>query len=285
MHFLLLAIFFSSCIIVTFRMYSILKIDNLQAITANYLIAAILSYLTYSGDFILMDIPLKPWFPLSFFNGFLFILVFFVFAQSAQKAGVAITAVASKMSVIIPVSIGILIYGDYINLLKAAGILTAFPAFYLIFKKKDRAIEPDKRYILLPLILFLGTGSNDSIMKHAQKYYVGDEYLLFLGTIFAISLFIGLFFMLYKMHKTRQGLSIKSILAGFLLGVFNYSSTYFFLRGLSVYESSVFFPIFNVSIVSMGALIGLIIFKEKLWWKNWLGIVLAILTILFIAFA
>jgi multidrug transporter EmrE-like cation transporter len=35
----------------------------------------------------------------------------------------------------------------------------------------------------------------------------------------------------------------------------------------------------------MGALIGLLIFKEKLWWKNWLGIVLAILTILFIAFA
>ena len=285
MHNLLLAIFFSSCIIVTFRLFSKLRIDNLQAITANYLIAAILSFLTWQGDFSFAELPNRSWFPLSMVNGVFFILVFFVFARSAQKAGVAITAVASKMSVIIPVGIGFMIYGDQISLLKIAGIITAFPAFYLIFKKENKPLEPNKKYILLPLILFLGTGTNDSVMKHAQKFHVGDEYLLFLGVVFTFSLFIGMGFLIHKIRKTRQPVTIRNILAGFLLGFFNFSSTYFFLKGLSVFESSVFFPIFNVSIVSMGALIGLIIFKEKLWWKNWLGIILAIITILFIAMA
>lgn len=285
MHYLLLAIFFSSCIIVTFRLFSKLKIDNLQAITANYLIAALFCFFIWEEEIVFQELYHSPWFPWSIINGILFILVFFIFARSAQKAGVAVTAVASKMSVIIPVAIGFFIYGDHISFLKIAGILIAFPAFYLIFKKPDKPIEPDKRYIFLPLILFLGTGSNDSIMKHAQKYHIENEFLLFLGVIFTFSLIIGSAFLIRKLLYTRQRLELRNLLAGFLLGFFNFSSTYFFLKGLTVFESSVFFPVFNVSIVSMGALIGLVIFKEKLWWKNWLGIVLAILTILFIAFA
>lgn len=285
MHYLLLAIFFSSCIILTFRLFSKLKIDNLQAITANYLIAALFCFFIWEEEIVFQELYHSPWFPWSIINGILFILVFFIFAQSAQKAGVAVTAVASKMSVIIPVAIGFFIYGDHISFFKIAGILTAFPAFYLIFKKPDKPIEPDKRYIFLPLILFLGTGSNDSIMKHAQKYHIGNEFLLFLGVIFTFSLIIGSAFLIRKLYYTRQRLELRNLLAGILLGFFNFSSTYFFLKGLTVFESSIFFPVFNVSIVSMGALIGLVIFKEKLWWKNWLGIALAILTILFIAFA
>ncbi len=281
---IILAVFFSSCIIVTFRLFIILKIDNLQAITFNYLFAAFFSYLAYGHSFTPLEILQKPWFGWSVINGFLFILVFFIFARSAQKAGVAITAVASKMSVIIPVSIGIIIYGDSLNLPKAAGILTAFPAFYLVFSGRQRE-QTNTRYWLLPLILFLGTGSNDSVMKHAQKFHVGDEYLLFLGTIFALSLVMGTMTWMITQRRTARKLQIRNIIAGFILGGLNFGSTMFFLRSIALFESSVFFPVFNVSVVSMGALIGWLIFKEKLLLKNWLGILLAILTILFIAIA
>lgn len=281
---IILAVFFSSCIIVTFRLFILLKVDNLQAITFNYLSAAILSYLAYGNSFTLVEILHKPWFGWSVVNGFLFILVFFIFARSAQKAGVAITAVASKMSVIIPVSIGILIYGDSVNMAKAAGILTAFPAFYLVFSGRQKE-RTDTRYWLLPLILFLGTGSNDSVMKHAQKFHVGDEYLLFLGTIFAIALIVGSISWMTIQDSPARKIKIRNIVAGLILGAFNFGSTMFFLRSIAIFESSVFFPVFNVSVVSMGALIGWLIFKEKLLLKNWLGILLAILTILFIAMA
>lgn len=281
---IILAIFFSSCIIVTFRLFIILKIDNLQAITFNYLAAAILSYIAYGQSFTPIDLIYKPWFGWAVINSFLFILVFFVFARSAQKAGVAVTAVASKMSVIIPVSIGIILYGDSLNIPKALGIVTAFPAFYLVFSGRQKE-RTDKRYWLLPLILFLGTGSNDSVMKHAQKFHVGNEYLLFLGTIFALSLVIGMIAWVSKMTGPSGKLSFRNIFAGTILGVFNFSSTLFFLKSLAIFESSVFFPVFNVSVVSMGALIGWLIFREKLLPANWLGIFLAILTILFIAIA
>lgn len=282
MWYIVLAVFFSSCIIISFRLFSIFKIHNLQAITINYVVASVLSYLTFGENVGLVEIVQKPWFFWSVLNGILFILVFFVFARSAQKAGVAITAVASKMSVIIPVAIGVLIYKDELNGFKMAGILSAFPAFYLIFAGRQ-SHEPNLKYIFLPVLLFLGTGSNDSIMKHAQKFYIGDEYLLFLASVFFVALLIGLSFSARQTIKRKESVKWRSIGAGILLGFFNFSSTYFFLRSLAIFESSVFFPVFNVSIVSMGALIGYLVFKEKLQRKNWLGIGMAVATILFIA--
>jgi len=280
-----LAVLFSSCIIVTFRLFSMLKIDNLQAIIINYLVASVLSFVSFDQSFSPIEIIHKPWFFWAVINGFLFIIVFFVFAHSAQKAGVAITAVASKMSVVIPVSIGIVIYGDSYNLLKIAGILLAFPSFLLIFSQRQKGAT-NQRYILLPIILFFGTGGNDSIMKHAQKFYVADEYLLFLGTIFTLSLIIGVIFRMFspkRLNNAQITSNWKSIAGGIVLGILNYLSTMYFLKSLAIFESSVFFPVFNVSVVSMGALIGLLIFKEKLHLNNWLGILLAMATITFIA--
>jgi drug/metabolite transporter (DMT)-like permease len=281
---IILAVFFSSCIILTFRLFTNFRIDNLQAITTNYLAAALLSFLFYQKPVLGADLIVAPWFTWAMINGILFILVFYVFAHSAQKAGVAVTAVASKMSVIIPVSIGIFIYGENLVWLKVMGILLAFPAFYLVFSGRSHH-KANTRYLLLPLILFIGTGSNDSVMKHAQQYYYGSENLLFLGTVFAMSFLIGLLFLLQKVTFTHHNLSIRSLSSGLILGLFNFLSTLFFLRSLTLFENSVFFPVFNVSVVSMGALIGLMLFKEKLLLRNWIGIILSICTITLIASA
>lgn len=296
---ILLAILFSSCIIITFRLFSVFRVANLPAITINYLVAGVLSYIAYPGEIQYMQIIGSSWMPWALANGFLFIAVFFVFARSAQKAGVAITAVASKMSVIIPVSIGIFIYNDLLNSTKALGILMAFPAFYLIFSGRQK--EPNKTsYFLLPVLLFFGTGANDSIMKHAQNYYVGDHYLLFLGTIFFISLLFGLAGLMVKSIRRHykvvpeksyysylKGLltNWKVLLGGTVLGALNFASTMYFLKSVAIFESTVFFPVFNVSIVSMGAVIGLLLFKEKLLARNWAGIFVAIVTIILIAIA
>jgi uncharacterized membrane protein len=275
------AIFFSSCIILTFRLFTICKIDNLQAITTNYLVACLLSFFLYNGSLSAGDVIEAPWFGWAVVNGFLFILVFYIFAHSAQKVGVAITAVSSKMSVIIPVSLGFLFYNESINLGKIMGLLFALPAFYLIFSS-GRKIRTPLRYTFLPIILFIGTGTNDSVMKHAQLYYKGNENLLYLGVVFAIAFLIGAIIFLKALWKKRS-VSGRSVLAGFILGTFNFLSTYFFLRSLELFDNSVFFPVFNVSVVSMGALIGYAGFKEKLMNRNWIGIALAICTITLIA--
>ncbi|OIP04296.1 MAG: hypothetical protein AUJ97_02855 [Bacteroidetes bacterium CG2_30_32_10] len=284
MLYLILAILTSSAIVVTFKLFDRYKINNIQAITANYAIAAILGFVTATGVISIHAIIVATWFPFALIVGITLILVFNVFALSSQKAGVAITAVSSKMSVVIPVIIGIIFYHDVVNIWIISGIIISLLAFYLTFKKEEN-VKLNKKYILLPLLLFLGNGSNDSLLKHSQKFYIGDETELFLSTAFLFSFIIGVIVLFVDLRKNNRMLKIKNIAAGIILGLLNYASSYFFVKGLSHFQSSVFFPVFNVSIVCIAALVGYFIFREKLSKTNWLGILLALAAILIIALA
>jgi drug/metabolite transporter (DMT)-like permease len=188
------------------------------------------------------------------------------------------------MSVVIPVTIGILFYKDIVNIWIITGVITSLLAFYLTFRKKGGE-KADKKYLLLPLLLFIGNGSNDSLLKHSEKFYIGGETALFLSTAFLFSFIIGTAVLIFDLIKNKRQLKIKHFLAGIILGLLNYASTYFFLKGLSCFQSSVFFPVFNVSIVVIAALIGYFGFKEKLTKINWLGILLALVAILMITLA
>ena len=283
MIYLIATILFSTAIVISFRLFTHFRIDNLQAITANYLVAAVMCLLFFKGPVAFSDLPLRSWFPYAGVIGFTFILVFLVFALSAQKAGIAVTSVSSKMSVVIPVSVGIMAYAEPLNVLKLTGIIASLLAFYLTFRKKQEQ-RIDKRVLILPVLLFLGNGANDTLTKHAQMFHVGEgETLLFLGTVFVSSMVIGSVILLSKALKNKQPMHGRSLLAGIWLGFLNFFSSYFFLLSLGIFESSVFFPVFNVSIVSLSALSGFFFFRERLTPVNWAGIVLALCAILLIA--
>jgi uncharacterized membrane protein len=70
------------------------------------------------------------------------------------------------------------------------------------------------------------------------------------------------------------------------LGVFNYYSIYYLLKALrsDSLNSSTIFTINNVAIVMLTTLVGILFFKEKLIHKNWIGIGLAIISIILVAF-
>jgi drug/metabolite transporter (DMT)-like permease len=135
MIYLVSTILFSTAIVISFRLFTRFRIDNLQAITVNYLVAAIMCLLFFNSPVDFSEIPYRSWFPYAGVIGFTFILVFLVFALSAQKAGIAVTSVSSKMSVVIPVSVGIMAYAEPLNAFKLIGIIASLLAFYLTFRK------------------------------------------------------------------------------------------------------------------------------------------------------
>jgi len=281
-----LAILFSTLIMVTFKLFERFRIDNLQAITVNYIVAVGLGLLTYRGELSPSEVTELPWFPYAALIGVFFILVFFVFATSARKVGIAITAVSSKMSVIIPVLTGVIIMrNDTLNGIKIAGILTALIAFYLTFKKKE-PVNLKKGYVFLPLLLFLGNGTNDSLQSfttHTFGVNILNQTTLMLTVVFGSALTIGIILSLWRHLVMKVPLRRRNIPAGIILGLFNFYSTYFFLRSLDFFPNSVFFPVFNAGIVTMSALTGLLLFKEQLRPVNKFGIVLAIIAIIVIA--
>ncbi|MBU1013883.1 MAG: DMT family transporter [Bacteroidetes bacterium] len=284
MIFIFLTILFSSLIFVAFKLFPRFKIDNFQALTINYLAASTIGIIILGSEFNYEMIITKSWLPFSLLIGFVFIFTFILFALSSQKAGVAITAVFSKMSVIIPVIAGIFLYSEKLNALIVLGIISTFSAFILIFYKRGKN-KIQISIIVLPIIIFFANGLIDTLLKYIEHYHIAGDYTLFLTMIFITALIIGSIISIYRYFKTKQAFTIQSIIGGTILGLFNYSTTYFMLLAMNLFESNVLFPLQNVGIVMLSALLGIFFFREKLSLTNWIGIFLSILAILLIALA
>lgn len=282
MFYLVFAILASTSIIICFKLFERFGISIVQAITMNYLTASFFGFMYEGYDFAFTDLPAKPWFHMAIIVGFTLIAGFNLFGLSTQKAGVVVTAISAKMSVVIPVSLGFLIFSEIATPLKIAGILLALFSFYLTFLK-GKGIAIDLRYIFLPLIMFVVMGSNESLMKYAQFHFIGEEFVLFLSTAFLVSLFLGLIILLFRVKNEK--FALKNILAGIILGLFNWFSTYYMLKGMSLFDVSVVVPIINVSVVAASTLIGFLFFHEQLRPINWAGIFLAMVAIIFMAVA
>lgn len=278
MHYLLLAIASSTSIIVLFKIFSRLKINTYYAILVNYVIAAAFGFYSESSDYSLFDIPPKPWFWLAIAAGFLFIVGFNLFALSAHHAGVALTGMASRMSLIVAVSAGLIIFGDQPGILRIAGIIMGIVAFYFTFHR-DRMVKVDRKLILLPISLLIVHGFSDLLMKIGQQFYIGGDFTLFLATVFLAALGFGIIFLFIRKPVSGK-FTYKEILGGIIIGLFNWYSGYFLLLGLDIFDVSFVIPMINIGIVTAASLIGYFVFREKLRPLNWIGVALAIIAIL-----
>lgn len=283
MIYLLLSVLSSIGIFVIFKLFDKYKINTLQAIVVNYVAAFALGFSFYDKPIELALLVNETWFLAAIGLGFLFITIFNVMALTAQKNGLSVVSVASKMSVIIPIVFGIYVYNESVGFQKVIGIVLALIAvFFTSVKQKHTAILSQSIY--LPIILFFGSGIIDTSVNHfAPK----DNMQLFLATIFGIAGIIGILIICYKSIKMKSNFKIKTIPFGIILGVLNYCSMYFLLKALRVdgFESSSIFTINNVAIVAISTLVGLFLFKENISHKNWAGILVAIISIILVTLA
>ncbi len=283
MIWLILALVSSTLIMVCFKLFPKFGINTLQAIATNYIVAFLAGYITVTPQYSSSYFHAQ-WFTLSIASGVLLILTFFVFAKSTAKVGIAITSVSSKMSVLIPVMLGFLIFSESIQALKIAGIIISLPAFYFIFRRNEH-FHLKSAVLLLPLLLFIGNGSNDSLLKAAQYFFLeGDHELVsYLTSAFGIAFIISALFVAIDSIRHHKRIQWKNIIAGIILGLLNWYSTLFFLKGLTVIDVTVFVPVFNAGIVCLGAVTGLVFFREKMSGLNIFGLGLALAAIVLIA--
>ncbi|PQJ82344.1 EamA family transporter [Polaribacter glomeratus] len=284
---LLLSILFSTGLFVIFKYFGIYKVDILKAIFVNYIVALTLGFTLAERSFSITELPNQPWFYGAIFLGALFVSIFFVMAKTAQINGVAVTSVAGKMSVVIPVFFGVFLYNESVTFLKILGIFIALVAVYLASVKEEKSIHKNAG-LLFPVLLFLGSGVIDTTLKFVEVNYVEKEDVsVFSGSLFGCAAFFGLIILSIKAIKKREPFGTRNVIAGIILGVPNYFSIVFLIKALQTdsFESSTLFTINNVGIVVVSTLIGILLFKEHFSFKNKIGVGLAIVGIVIVALA
>jgi drug/metabolite transporter (DMT)-like permease len=284
--YLLLSIFFSTGLFVIFKYFGIYKVDILKAIFINYIVAFSMGFLLADRKIPINEIYLEPWFSGALVLGALFVSIFFVMAMTAQKNGISVTSIAGKMSVVVPVFFGIILYNESVTFLKILGIIIALVAVYLSSVKSGKSEK--KGTLLFPVLLFLGSGAIDTLLKYIQTNYVNEQDVsIFSGSLFGIAAIFAFVILGIKATKKRESFGVKNILAGIILGVPNYFSIIFLIKALQNknFESSTLFTVNNVAIVIISTLVGLLLFKEKFSLKNKFGVALAVLGIVLVTIA
>ncbi|MDT0644492.1 EamA/RhaT family transporter [Zunongwangia sp. F363] len=287
MIYLLLSILSSSIIFVVFKLYNKFGVNTLQAIIVNYYIACTVGFFGYIKNLEISEIPAQSWFPGTLILGVLFISVFYLAAITTQKSGLSVVSVATKMSVAIPVFAGIFLYKESTGIFKLSGIVLALVAVYLTSIKTREGLSIKKENLIFPLLVFLGSGIIDATINFLETTYVSETDVgLFSSTIFAIAGIIGTCILLGQAIAGKLKLSLKNVLGGVALGIPNYFSIYFLVMALRNpgFESSVIFTMNHVGIVTVSTLVGIAFFHERLLRKNWIGIFLAILSIVLVAY-
>ncbi len=282
MIYLVLSILISTLFGISFKIISIKNINSFQTIIVNYIVAGSLGFITTQSDVTPLNVHEQPWIYFGIGLGIIFIGSLFVIAETTAKQGISVAQVANRMSIVVSISIAVLCYGDSLSIFKIIGVLLAISAVYLVSHKENAEKSNQKLWWLFPLIIFVCSGIIDSSINHVQRFLLSENDLdAFLSTIFATAFLFGIVVLIYQLTIRKDKFQYQAIPAGVILGLINYGTMYFLAMALhsNILESSSLIPINNLSILTFSTIISVLVFKEKLSQKNWIGIGLSLLAI------
>ena len=118
-----------------------------------------------------------------------------------------------------------------------------------------------------------------------ERHLTAEEASIFSSMIFGFAAVFGLVFITIKSGRNPLNVNFRNVAGGIVLGVPNYFSIYFLIRALQsdILGSAAIFTLNNVAIVLLSTILGILLFQERLSGKNWLGIALAVVSIILVA--
>ena len=290
MFYLAIAIILTSYLTLSFKVLERLRIPNFPSIVFNYLACVGTGYLL-SGVAPFQGGLSQPWVPWAALMGTMFVTLFNVIAFSAQRINVAVTSVATKLSMVIPFLIAMPLYGEKVGLVQSLGIVLALVAVWLTCWPAggvhgSSGKEHHGWMIIVPVLLFIGSGLLDAIIKYVEQGFMkGSGSDSILTSAFSVAGSLGMLLLVFRLATGKERFDPRSILAGIAVGVPNYLSIWFLVKVLAQYpgRSSMIFPVVNMGIVLFSTVAARVLFKEHISVMNRWGIALALVAIALIA--
>lgn len=219
-------------------------------------------------------------------GGFLFVAGLVAMQGSIRINGAILTSAFSKMGLIVPLLISVLFFGEKIRILQIPGIILIFAAFWLISTDKDSFREAGNvslpSHILLLLLVLLFYGAADAMAKVFDHFGQEEESQVYFFFLFLVATLLTLILLVGEYKRTGAKLKPKEFLAGILVGIPNYFSSYLLLLALKGLPSLVVYPSYSAGSLLLVTIIGAVFFKEKPGKKAWFGLAFILMSMIFL---
>ncbi len=291
MYLIILSIIFSVLLLVNFRLFPKFEISTLQAIAFNYPICFITGYILMpDNQFFNLDLSQNwTWYCLALGLGF--ILTFILSGLATQKIGMTLTSLANNVSLVIPVLFSLLVLNQENNFdaFNYLGISLAILSVAISTFKADKNKKEGSVLIqsLLAVGVFLMYGITNTTINYLNLKFIPNPNLVIPVTLVMIlgAAISGILLLAIRLIQKKERFNPKNIIAGVTLGIPNFLSFYFLLLALTYFKNNgaYVYPIYNIGVILVSALISITFFKEKLSNLNKIGLLMAIVAIALIS--
>ena len=281
MIFLFFAILASIGIAAIFKLAGERNADRLTLIAVGYVVAAVVGLFVqaFQGDltYLVDDRGLLVF---GIVVGASFAIGFTVFAWAIKLIGMAIVTGVARTSVVLPFLASWLVWNEVPSMPQVIGVIVAVVAFALLARTFSRADKDVRKGPMFKFIVLLGVfvlvGMADLAMKTFEVWYSEKfDASAFTFLVFGAAACFAMLALVARGVNNGHWPDRQSILWSTLLGVVNYPSIDLLVRAAEVLPGTVAFPVNGIATTLGAALLGVLVFKERLSRVNFLGLAFA----------
>ncbi|WEN15668.1 DMT family transporter [Rhodanobacter sp. AS-Z3] len=279
MIFVLLSVLCSVLVSVLLKLARRFQLDVGQAIAWNYVVASVLTALLLQPAPASLREPGVPW-PALVALGLLLPTIFLVLAAAVRHAGMVRSDAAQRLSLLLSLLAAFVLFGEQLTTLKLCGIALGLLALLcMVWRSGSSSTKDGLAGWLYPLLVFAGFGVIDILFKRVAQ--AGVPLGTSLQAMFALALLVAFVMQLCRRLRGTTRFTARSAVAGLLLGLANFGNILFYLRGHRALPQhpALVFASMNIGVVALGAVVGLLLFRERLSRLNLAGVLFAALAI------
>ena len=277
--YLILAILCSSSIALIFKHSETNNMNRLAVTTANYFTALIISLIMIfiKSNSIFSDQSKLLWaISIGAIAGIFFFLSFIYYQKSVKKNGAGLAGVFSKLGILLPMLISIVLWKEFPTSIQWLGIILAIISIVIVnfpFNKNWK-----KALKLSLILLFFYGGIAEFSNKLFQRYAALNLKPLFLFSVFSVAFIISLVVTIKDKRKIKR----EDLFIGVLVGIPNLFSSFFLISALDLLKAAVVFPIFSAGSIVVISLGGFLIYNERLNRREFSAIIMTIIALILI---
>lgn len=199
--------------------------------------------------------------------GVLLVLSQWMFTLSLKSGNTSVCSVVYSLGFILPTISGTLFWKETLRLLDFIGILVAVLIVLLAAKKSESSLRKRNRsffgYILTAMLSSGGLGIMQKLQQSSKEAEEKEAFLL-IAFLFAFCCSLLALLLCREQPTIRMKRNVYPVFTGLCFGGANLCNTV--LAGRM--KSAVFFPIQNILTILLSALLGVVIFRERLTLKT-----------------
>lgn len=258
-------------------------LETIHVLSVNYIVASIISfgYSILNGTFFLSISNYSAGIGLlAIATGLIFIANFFIYSQSVRQSGLGISVASMRVSLLLPVMLSALWYGEQLTPLQWAGIILVFFTLFLLLPRGGKPRAGAGWWQIFPLLLFVLTGFGDSAIKIFEEESPAVLHSsFFMGTVFLTSFLAG---RIWSVRGERPAIQKDEYLMGVKIGLPNLLTPLFLIGALQQMNGAVVYSSVSILTVISGTLLGVLVWSDRLTALQGAGLLLSLLAILFL---